>query len=380
MPGVKKMVQESETCSKPEYIHGHLFGAVCVIVSDTYKKFCLPLKVNLQDGLKAIASWDEAKGLVDISDKSHVEQMIESGFETARIIGKSFFLLDRYFLSRPALELFDNLNTVHSSGDTNLVEIITKAKSNCTAYRHPYNRSGSKGRPRKRGSTVKLFKLFNQKRLFKKAHVMVYGKEETISYYSLKLLWGQGLYRELRFVLVEYDDKKSILVCTDPSVDPLTIIELYAARFSIEECFREFKQQIGGLNYHFWTHSLPKLNHFAKKDAPDPLEEIVSCHDRIKIINSVRAIESFVLCASLSMGILQLLSLSGICRDEIIHARYLRTYSNTTPSEATVMYYLRKRFLSLLAFSPLSFVTQNIREQQDDQFYADDSLSESDIA
>ena len=209
---------------------------------------------------------------------------------------------------------------------------------------------------------------------------MVYGKEETISYYSLKLLWGQGLYRELRFVLVEYDDKKSILVCTDPSVDPLTIIELYAARFSIEECFREFKQQIGGLNYHFWTHSLPKLNHFAKKDAPDPLEEIVSCHDRIKIINSVRAIESFVLCASLSMGILQLLSLSGICRDEIIHARYLRTYSNTTPSEATVMYYLRKRFLSLLAFSPLSFVTQNIREQQDDQFYADDSLSESDIA
>lgn len=31
MPGVKKMVKESETCSKPEYIHAYLFGAVSVV-------------------------------------------------------------------------------------------------------------------------------------------------------------------------------------------------------------------------------------------------------------------------------------------------------------------------------------------------------------
>lgn len=143
MPGVKKMIQESETCSKPEYIHGHLFGAVGVVISDMRKKFCLPLKVNLQDGLKPLATWKEAKGLIEISEKSHVEQMIEAGFEAAKTIGSSFLLLDRYFLSRPALELFDKLNAGMSPASTNLVEIVTKAKVNCIAYRHPHNRKGS---------------------------------------------------------------------------------------------------------------------------------------------------------------------------------------------------------------------------------------------
>lgn len=189
MPGVKKMVQESETCSKPEYIHGHLFGAVGVIISNTCKKFALPLKVNLQDGLKPIAFWPEANGVVEISAKSHVEQMIEAGFEVAETLGKVFFLLDRYFLSRSALELLEEKNN-RCSDDGNQVEIITKAKTNCTAYRHPHRKKGSKGRPPQKGSTVKLFQLFSQKRFFKEARVQMYGKAATVSYYCLNLLWG----------------------------------------------------------------------------------------------------------------------------------------------------------------------------------------------
>ena len=32
MLGVKKLVQDSETQSKPEYIHGHMWGGVGVLV------------------------------------------------------------------------------------------------------------------------------------------------------------------------------------------------------------------------------------------------------------------------------------------------------------------------------------------------------------
>ena len=363
MPGVKKMVQESETSSKPEYIHGHLFGVVGIIISNLNSRFCLPLKSNIQDGLKTLSSWPESKGIIDISDKSHVEQIIEAGFEVAKVIGKSFLVLDRYFLSRPALELLDRQNSSLGTSDDPAVVIVTKAKANCTAYRHPRRKAGAKGRPPKKGKTVKLVSLFTQKRFFKDATVKLYGYEERVSYYCLNLLWGQGLYRELRFVLVRYHGKNSILVSTDTTLDPLTIIALYGTRFTIEENFREFKQQIGGFSYHFWTSSMPKLNHFAKKGT-DPLESLVDTHSRKKILETVKAIEAFVFCSSVAMGILQILALDKKYKGEIKTARYLRTASKDTPSEATVMYYFRKRLFHILARNPQSFVTQFIREKQ----------------
>mgnify|MGYP002625344026 FL=1 len=337
MPGVKKMVQESETSSKPEYIHGHLFGVIGIIISGWNSKFCLPLKSNIQDGLKAIASWPESKGIIDISDKSHVEQIIEGGFEASGVIGRSFLVLDRYYLSRPALELLDSRNSSSGDIDGSSVTIITKAKANCTAYRHPHRKAGSKGRPPKKGKSVKLTSLFSQKRFFKEATVRLYGKDEIVSYYCLNLLWGQGLYRELRFVLVKYHGQNSILVSTDTTLDPLTIIELYGIRFSIEENFREFKQQIGGFSYHFWTASMPKLNHFAKKGT-DPLESLSDTHGRKKILETIKAIEAFVFCSSVAMGVLQMLALDKKYKDEIKAARYLRTASKDTPSEATVIF------------------------------------------
>ena len=72
----------------------------------------------------------------------------------------------------------------------------------------------------------------------------MYGEQQEVSYYCTELLWGQKLYQELRFVLVQYKGSKSILVSTDLTLSPKRIIELYAYRFSIEELFREFKQQM----------------------------------------------------------------------------------------------------------------------------------------
>lgn len=365
MPGVKKMTQESETCSKPEYIFGHMFGAVGVVVSNKNKRFCLPLKINIQDGLRSAASWEEsAKAQLDISDHTHIDQMIECSFEAASEIGRSYLLLDRYFLTKSAIRIMNKLNAEAACQGENLIEIITKAKSNYTAYRHPHKKKGSVGRRPKRGSSVKIFSLFNQKRLFKEGTVTIYGKKETVSYYSHKLLWGPGLYQELLFVLVECNGKRSVLVSTDTTLDPFTVIELYAVRFGIEELFREYKQQVGGLSYHFWTKSIPKLNHFKKKDDPDPLSEIQNSQDRMKVLNAIHAIEMFVFCSSVSMGILQLLALDSKVATVVINARYLRTKSNTVPSEASVMHYLRKTIFVHLGLHPGSFITRYISEKQ----------------
>lgn len=59
MPGVKKLHQESENSSKPDYIFGHLFGAVGILMGTSQKWFYLPLFLNLQDGVKTIFGWTD---------------------------------------------------------------------------------------------------------------------------------------------------------------------------------------------------------------------------------------------------------------------------------------------------------------------------------
>lgn len=363
MPGVKKLHQESEDSSKGEYIFGHLFGAVGILAGNASQALCLPLRMSIQDGLKEAASWEGSR----VSGESHVIQMIANGYEVSKAIGASIFLLDRYFLTAPALV---RLNELNAAGSGKLLDIVTKAKMNCVAYRKPPAREpGRRGRPRKKGKTVQLRTLFDDRGAFRKAEVFMYGDKREVEFLSLDLLWGQGLYQELRFVLVIYGDMKSILVSTDLSLSPETIIRLYARRIKIECCFREFKQQVGGFGYHFWTGSVGRLNHYKKREDPDPLAAVTGADDRRKVLKAIDATERFVLLACIAMGLVQLMLLSDSNPAGIQKLRYLRTVTEGKVSEATFMYYLRRRFFAGLSLRPRSFITRYISEAQDPEMW-----------
>lgn len=144
MPGVKKLHQESENVSKGDYIFGHLFGAIGILVGYSRKWFCLPLFMNLQDGVQTILGWKKSKG--EAETPSHVVQMIEQGFEAAKGFGQALLLLDRYFLSVPALE---RLNACHLASETRM-HLVTKTKSNAVAYERPPAKSRDGADRRKR--------------------------------------------------------------------------------------------------------------------------------------------------------------------------------------------------------------------------------------
>ena len=358
MPGVKKLFQESEDSSKGEYIFGHMFGAVGAIIVKGAEAFCVPLRMSIQEGLTTASSWEGS----NVSAETHVQQMIRNAIEVAEQIGNSIIVLDRLFLTKNAIRLMGELN---SRENHNKVEIVTKAKRNCTAYeKPPARKKGQSGAPRKKGDTVHLSDLFNDETMFSEATPWMYGELTTVKYLCKDLLWGPGLYRELRFVLVIYDGKKSILASTDLGLTPIQIIELYARRFRIENCFREFKQQIGGFGYHFWTSALEKLNHFKKKEEPDPLSKVKSEKERRKVLGKIRAIECFVQICCISMGLLQLISFRETDDSEISAARYLRTRRRKTLSEASVIYYIRRNFFALMANHPASAITQIIQKAQ----------------
>lgn len=228
----------------------------------------------------------------------------------------------------------DKMNLEKSSDGKALVEIVTKAKSNCKAYMKPLpKRPGMKGRPSQKGKQICLWDLFNYLDSFTEASVYLYGKRETVSYYCLNLLWSQGLYKELRFVLVKRgNNEQTILVSTDLTLRPKVIIELYGRRFSCESMFREMKQQVGAFSYHFWTKYMPKLDHFAQKGDSDGLSGIFDSQARKRILSAVKAIESFVFCSTVATGMLQMISLNSNFSARVTNLRYLRTKSSEIPS------------------------------------------------
>ena len=289
--------------------------------------------------------------------------MIENGYQAARVFGHSIFLLDRYFLSVPALQQLEECNR---SGDVTM-HLVTKAKKSCTAYEPPGARKPGRGRPPKKGGSVKLKELFSSKsKEFRETTVMMYGKQESVRYYCTNLLWGQKLYQELRFVLVEYNGIQSILVSTDLSMNPVTIIRLYSYRFKIECTFRELKQMIGGFSYQFWSKSMPKLKRYLKKDEASPLEAVRDPEERKKIELTVKAIEGYVMFSCIAIGMLQMSSLSFSKDIQAKPFRFLRTPSKAIVSEATVMCYLRQNIFRIMAQKPHLNITRFIQGKQEE--------------
>ena len=64
--------------------------------------------------------------------------------------------------------------------------------------------------------------------------------------------------------------------------------------------------------------------------------------DRLSVLTTVEAIERFVLCSEISMGIIQMIALNPAFVEMIEQHRYLRTSRKGKVSEATVIDYLRK--------------------------------------
>lgn len=357
MPAVKKLHQESEDTSKPAYIWGHMFGGIGAVLTDYVQYFCVPLIFTIQDGLREMASWSD-----ECSDfsLSHVVQTIRSGYEAARTLGKSYLVLDRYFLTVPLLTELNRLNSSEY-----VLDVITRAKNSCIAYDPPEPSPSKRGRPRKKGASHKLYSLFEGRSDdFTKASVFIYGQTEEVKYLSLDLLWGQKLYQKLRFVLVNSSQGKCIFVSTDLSMEPTKIIEAYSYRFKIECTFKSFKQQLGGFLYHFWSKSMPKLHRYKKKSAPSELSQVTDEAERRRIMNTVEASQRFVLFSCIALGLAQMMALQPNIAKAARKRRFLRTTSENKVSEATILEYLRKNIFRFMLLRPDSEITRIILGRQ----------------
>jgi hypothetical protein len=207
IPGVKRLHQESDNSSKSEYIHGHLYGGLGILAGNEAKQYSILLSVRLHDGIAALQEWFWGD---EYDEESHVVKMVRDAARAVQQLGESILLLDRLFLTKPML-----LALAETPG----LCVITKAKSNATAYYPPGSYKG-RGAKAKKGPSVKVADFFSSA-IFAACELNRYGKDQIVRFFSIDLLWGKGLYQPLRFVLTVFaDGTKSILVSTDLTLDP----------------------------------------------------------------------------------------------------------------------------------------------------------------
>jgi len=153
----------------------------------------------------------------------------------------------------------------------------------------------------------------------------------------LDLIW-KPVKRLVRFVLVETDSGRCVLMSSSLTLTPEEIITIYALRFKIETSFAEQKNDVGCFSYHFWTTALPKRK--KKRKTEEPSDELL----KQRVDNARQATESFVCLGTVATGILALIAFSHSCEIWKRYSGWLRTRRSSIPSAATVKSVLAQDF------------------------------------
>lgn len=101
-----------------------------------------------------------------------------------------------------------------------------------------------------------------------------------------------------------------------------------------------------------------------KKGVSDPLWDVTQPSERVRIIRTIQATEAYVMLCSIAFGILQLLCLHFHDQLNVSDFRFLRTYSHSGISEASLMAYLRVNLFRFMASCPHSSITKFISLKQ----------------
>ena len=243
MPAVKKLHQQSESNTKPEYIFGHSCQAVAILMKAASSVFAVPLSCRIHEGV--VFSNRDKRTLLD--------KMIAL-VDLLAVNEPVYFAADAYYASGKIVR------GLLKKGD----HLITRVKRNAVAYK-PADKSRAdepkrRGRPKTYGDKIPIAKLLRDEDAFSHANSPIYGETGVmLSYRKVDLLW-RPVGTIVRFVIVRHPTRGVIfLMATDLNLSPLDIIEIYGFRFKIEVSFKQSLRVVGAFAYHFWMASMSPI-------------------------------------------------------------------------------------------------------------------------
>jgi len=329
MPAVKKLHQESTNNSKPEFVDGHSFQALALLVRTAGGLVTsVPLIARIHEG-----AIDGAREL----RRTLLDRLVELFLDVARELSPRVILVaDAFYAS--AQGILPLLAEGH--------HLVTRVRRKAVAYRlPPVPRRRRRGRPRRYGRKLRLQQQLERAGGFETAPSPVDDEKNVrIAYRSEDLLW-RPVGRLVRFVFVHHPRRgELILLCTDTRLDPLTVIALYGYRFKIEVGFRQAIHALGTYAYHFWMAKMRRRG--------SGNQDIRKRSRRYKeaVRRKIAAYHRLVQLGCIAQGLLQLLALEHRPTVWQRFRSWLRTMNpEQPPSEAVVVQALRTTLPEFLA-------------------------------
>ncbi len=327
MPAVKKLHQESQNNSKPEFIFGHSCQAIAVVVKAAESYFALPLACRIHEGLR-----------FNNRDRRTLMDKLLLLLKELCLSLPCYLVADAYYATGKIIRPL--LQTGH--------QLITAVKSNAVAY-EPVTAPATRGRgrPRRYGRKHRLKDLWDDPAAFTAADSPIYGeKGVTLRYRTVDLLW-RPVGCLVRFVAVIHPHRGCrIFLSTDLTLSALDILRLYGVRFKIEVAFKQAVHTLGTYSYHFWMAAMTPLT---RRSGNQHLHRKSDTY-RAQVRRKMRAYTCHIQTGVIAQGLLQILS---VLHAQMVWRRFgswIRTIRpGIPPSEQVVGMALRHSLPEFLA-------------------------------